>query len=83
MVPRMSRVFMKDLGFNRSAADHSVFYRHTANEHTIIAMATDDMVVTSKQIADIQKFKAEIKKHWETTDSTLPSPTHSERIRPV
>ena len=65
----MSRVFMKDLSFNRSAVDHSVFYRHTANEHTIIAVATDDMAVTSKRIADIQKFKAEIKKHWEITDN--------------
>ena len=44
----MNRVFIKELGFVRSAADHSVFYRHTAEQHLIIAVATDDMAVTSK-----------------------------------
>jgi len=44
----MSRIFIKELGFVHLAADHSVFYRRTVNEHTIIAVATDDMAVTSK-----------------------------------
>ena len=44
----MSQVLIKELGFNRSAADHSVFFRHTEGEHTIIAVATDNMALTSK-----------------------------------
>ena len=44
----MSRVLVKDLGFTRSTVDHSVFFRLSSNEHTIIAVATDDMAVTSK-----------------------------------
>ena len=44
----MLKVLMKDMGFKRSAIDHSVFYRRTAEEHTIIAVAMDDMAITSK-----------------------------------
>ena len=64
----MSKVFMKELGYKRSRVDHSVFYKKTEDEHTIIAVATDDMAVTSKRKADAEKFKSEIKKHWEITD---------------
>ena len=35
--------------FKRSGIDHSVFYQKTGDEHTIIAIATDDMAVTSKK----------------------------------
>jgi len=44
----MSRVFMKELGFKRSATNHSVFYRQTSDEHTIVTVATDDMAVMLK-----------------------------------
>ena len=44
----MSRVLVKDLGFTRSAVDHSVFFQRSSDEHTIIAVATDNMAVTSK-----------------------------------
>ena len=64
----MLKVFLKDLKFTRSAIDHSVFYRHTREEHIIVAVATDDMAVTSKQKEDADKFKAEIRKHWAITD---------------
>ena len=44
----MSQVLVKDLGFTRSAVDHSVFFQHSPDKHMIIAVAMDDMVVTSK-----------------------------------
>jgi Reverse transcriptase (RNA-dependent DNA polymerase) len=44
----MSRVLIKELGFNRSAIDHSVFIRRSEGEHTVIAVATDDMALTSR-----------------------------------
>ena len=56
----MSQVLIKDLGFTRSAVDHSVFFQRSSDEHMIIAVATDDMVVTSKQAEDITRFKANI-----------------------
>jgi len=65
----MSRVLIKELSFKRSAADHPVFYQRTANKHTIIAVATDDMAVSSKWKADIKNFKAKISEHWEITDN--------------
>ena len=64
----MSRIFMKDLGFKRSGIDHSVFYRRDGEEHTIVAVATDDMAVTSKRKVDADKFKTNVKKFWDITD---------------
>ena len=64
----MSRVFVKELGFMRSAIDHSVFYRRDGEAHVIVAVATDDMAVTSKRAVDAEKFKSDIRKFWEITD---------------
>ena len=64
----MSRVLMKVLGFKHSRSDHSVFYKKSGDEHTIFAMAIDDMAVTTKHKADAEKLKSEIRKHWEITD---------------
>ena len=64
----MSKVFVKELGFKRSEIDHSVFYRRSGDEHTVVAVATDDMAVTSKRATDAAKFKSNIKRFWEITD---------------
>ena len=64
----MLRVFMKELRFLRSSVDHSVFYRQNGETHMIVAVATDDMVVTSKRASDAEKFKSDIKKFWDITD---------------
>lgn len=52
----MSKVFIKELGFTRSAVDHSVFYRRNGETHMIVAVATDDMAVTSKRAVDAIKW---------------------------
>lgn len=52
----MSRVFMKELGFTRSAVDHSVFYKRDGETHIVVAVATDDMAVTSKRAIDAIKW---------------------------
>ena len=65
----MSQVLVKDLGFTRSAVDHSVFFQHSSDEHTIIVVTTNDMVVTSKRAEDITRFKANIQRYWEITDN--------------
>jgi len=64
----MSNMFLKEMGFKRSAVDHAVFHRHTSNEHTIVAVATDDMALTSKRMVDAEKFKTEIRRRWDITD---------------
>ena len=64
----MSRVFLDKMGFTRSSIDHSVFFRQSGEEHTIVAVATDNMAITSKMKSDAERFKTEIKKFWEITD---------------
>jgi len=64
----MSNVFLKEMGFKWSAVDHSVFYRRTSDEHTIVAVATDDMALTSKRMIDAETFKTEIHRQWDITD---------------
>ena len=56
---------MNDLGFKHSAVDHLVYFRRSGDEHTIITVATDDMVVTSKRLSDVKKIKSEIRQHFE------------------
>ena len=65
----MSWVLVKDLGFTCSTVDHSVFFWRLPNEHTIIVVTTDDMVVTLKWAEDITRFKADIQSYWEITDN--------------
>ena len=65
----MMKVFVEALGFKHSGADHSVFYCRNGEEHTVVTVATDDMAVTSKRKIDIEKFKTEIKWHWDITDN--------------
>ena len=64
----MTRVFIKELGFEQSEIDPSVYYRRKGEEHTIVAVATDDMALTSKHAEDAQRFKTEIKKFWYIMD---------------
>ena len=65
----MSQVLVKNLGFTCSTVDHSVFFQRSPNEHTIIAVTTDNMAVTLKQAEDITRSKADIQCYWEITDN--------------
>ena len=65
----VSRVLIKDLGFAHSTVDHSVFFQQSSDEHTIITVVTNDMVVTLKHPEDIVRFKEEIRRYWEITDN--------------
>ena len=64
----LTKVLITDLGFRRSAVDHSVFLRQTPDEHSIVAVATDDMAITSKRPIDVEKFKSELRHYWEISD---------------
>ena len=65
---KMAGVFMYKMGFKQSAIDHSVFYQRSSEEHTIVAVATDDMAVTSKRKVDAKQFKSKVKEFWEITN---------------
>ena len=64
----LTTVFTDKLGFRQSAVDHSIFFRWCGEEHTIMAVVTDNMAITLKQHLDIIKFKMEIQKHFEIAD---------------
>jgi hypothetical protein len=64
----LSAVFVEDLGFQRSGINHSVLFRRTKEEHTIVAVVTDDMAITSKRASDVMKFKLELRKHFDIVD---------------
>ena len=65
---KMSKVLMRDMGFKRSRRDRSVFYKKEGHEHTIVAVAMDDMAVTSRRKLNAMKFKSNVRQHWEITD---------------
>jgi len=64
----LTKVMVGKLGVKRSALDHSILYRKHNEEHTIVAMATDDMALTSKRESDIVKLKSKVSQHWEIMD---------------
>jgi Reverse transcriptase (RNA-dependent DNA polymerase) len=64
----MLRAFLNEMGFKWSAIDHSVFYKKNDKEHTIVAIATDDMAVTSKRTVDTERFKFQVKSFWDITN---------------
>ena len=51
-----------------ATVDHSVFYWKSGEEHTIVAVATDNMAVTSRRSVDAEHFKSNIKWFWDITD---------------
>src|ERR1700678_2272948 len=65
---KMLKVFINKLGLQKSAINHSVFFKRKGDEHTIVAIATDNMAVTSKRPEDAQRFKDEVRKYWDITD---------------
>ena len=65
----LTSVFIDELGFWQSAVDHSIFYRRSKEEHTIVVVATDNMALTLKQATDIEKFKSKLGRHFEITDT--------------
>jgi hypothetical protein len=65
----LSDVFVSNMKFMKSSIDHSIFYKHKGEEHTIVAVATNDMVVASSRTQDVVAFKAELRKHFDITDS--------------
>ena len=51
----MAGVFVNKLGFKKSAVDHSVFYRRTKDEHTVVAVATNDMAIMAPRCREAEK----------------------------
>jgi hypothetical protein len=52
----LTKVIVHKLDFKWSALDHSIVNRKCGEEHTIVAVAMDDMALTFKRAADIAKL---------------------------
>jgi len=63
----LTGTFLK-MGYTQSSVDHSVFFRRRDSEHSIVAVATDDMAVTGNSVATVNNFKAELKSYYDITD---------------
>ena len=64
----MSQVFMNELGFKQPALDHSIFYQHFGDECTVVAVATDDIVLTLNSHTHINKLKSGLCQYWDISD---------------
>jgi hypothetical protein len=43
-------------------------FKRNGEEHTIVAVVTDNMAVTSKRAVDAERFKSDVRRFWEITD---------------
>ena len=64
----LTKVLIKQLKIEWSKLDHLVFFWKGGDKHTIVVVATDDMVVMSKRLTDVNEFKDQIKTFWEISD---------------
>ena len=64
----LKRIFVEELKFTQLGVNHSIFYRKAQDKHTIIAVATYNIIITSRRKADISKLKLEVRHFWEMTD---------------
>lgn len=64
----LTRVFTEELGFLRSELDHSIFKLQNKSKHIIVAVATDDMLITSASLADVSKLKQDLSRYWGISD---------------
>ena len=63
----LAKVFLA-IGFTRSQVDQAVYYKKSADEHMVITVSVDDMAVTSKHLAHIERFKSQLREHFEISD---------------
>ena len=62
------RKTFESLGFTRSEADHSLFYKLEDGELLFVAVYVDDKLIFSKNLNAIKRLKAQLSEHFEITD---------------
>jgi len=62
------RKMFNSLGFTRSNADHSLFYKDEDGDLLIIAIYVDDKLIFSKNVDTIKHLKLQLSEHFEITD---------------
>ena len=59
---------LKKLGFTRSEADHSIFFKQIGKDIIILTVHVDDGMVTGKNITLIKKFKEDMNIKYKITN---------------
>jgi hypothetical protein len=56
------------MGYNQCNGDHTVFYRHSGNQVTILAVYVDDIIITGDDTLEIAQLKKNLSKEFEVKD---------------
>jgi hypothetical protein len=64
----LEKFFIDVAGYTRSQVDQAVYFRRTAEEHTVVTVSVDDMAVTSRHLAHILRFKEKLRERFEISD---------------
>ncbi|OBZ79951.1 Retrovirus-related Pol polyprotein from transposon TNT 1-94 [Grifola frondosa] len=62
------RAEFESLGFTRSNADHSVFYKNEDGVLLIVAVYIDDMLIFCNSLPAVEALKADLGSHYDMTD---------------
>jgi hypothetical protein len=59
---------MCNMGYNQCNGDHTVFYRHSGNQVTILAVYVDDIIITGDDTLEVAQLKKNLSKEFEVKD---------------
>lgn len=62
---------MKEYGFKKALADHTLFYKHDHNDFTLFLVYVNDTIVTGNNIDEIEKLRSYLAKEFEIKDLGL------------
>uniref|UniRef100_A0ACD6APZ5 Uncharacterized protein n=2 Tax=Avena sativa TaxID=4498 RepID=A0ACD6APZ5_AVESA len=56
------------MGYKQCNGDHTVFYRHSNSQITILAVYVDDIIITGDDAVEISRLKDNLRKEFEVKD---------------
>jgi len=59
---------MCGMGYRQCNGDHTLFYRHSGNHITILAVYVDDIIITGDDTMEIDRLKESLSKEFEVKD---------------
>jgi len=59
---------MCGMGYSQCNGDHTLFYRHSGNRISILAVYVDDIVITGGDTLEITRLKENLSKEFEVKD---------------
>ena len=59
---------MCGMGYRQCNGDHTLFYRHSGNHITILAVYVDDIIITGDDTMEIDRIKESLSKEFEVKD---------------